>query len=170
MREHKLLLIGVGISAALLVTFLVLQATASWILDLPSQWLWVALVPVLACLVAGGYIGKFKASSDGIEFESAIPKEVKGIAEAPQGLKPLVEGQKAPWQNERAAEYIRTGGHFLVHVYEPSSESGQKYDVFVYLVSHQKNSNTPNQNRFPCNKTGGVLFWSLLGRANFYRH
>lgn len=143
MREHRILLIGAATSVALLVVFLVLQGTAASLLQVPSQWLWVALVPVVACLVAGGYIGKFKASGSGIEFEARVPPEVKGVAEVTPGAKAIAASAAAPWQSERKAEYDRTGGLFLVHVYKPSAQPGQKYDVFVYLVRHQVDSIHP---------------------------
>jgi hypothetical protein len=148
-REHRLLLIGAATSVALLAIFLVLQGTAASLLQLPSQWLWVALVPVVACLVAGGYIGKFKASGSGIEFEARVPPEVKGVAEVTPGAKAFEARAAAPWQGERKAEYDRTGQHFLVHVYKPSNQPGQKYDVFVYLVRHQADSIHPLKTGLP---------------------
>lgn len=61
---------GVIASIVLLALFLGLQAADSAVLELPSQWLWVSVVPVLVALVTGGFVGKLKAGASGIEFES----------------------------------------------------------------------------------------------------
>lgn len=154
MREHRLLLIGAMISIALLAVLVRLQGTAPALLKLPSQWLWVALVPVLACLVAGGYIGKVKASTSGLEVETRVPPEVKKVAEVTPGSEvvgseAVKASSAAPWQSERRREYERADLHFLVHAYKPSKQPGQKVDVFVYLVRHQADSIHPVKTGLP---------------------
>jgi hypothetical protein len=154
-EEHLLLLIGAGVSFLLLLAFLVVQGSCvKPVLELSSQWLWVAVVPILTCLVAGRYIGKVKVSTKGIEAETYIPPKVKGVAELPPGPKPAeapaAEAQPGTaWVKERKAEYKRTNGHFLVHVYKPSRLGGQKYDVFVYLVRHVRDSVRPEKTGLP---------------------
>jgi hypothetical protein len=142
MREHRMLVYGVGVSLLLLVSFFILQGVAAHLLQVPVQWLWVVLVPVLLAVVAGGYIGKFKASGTGVEFE--LPdKGLEHLREVSASGTQQVPQVKASWQSERAGEYERASGLCLVHVYTPSKQKGQVYDAFVYLVRHQKDSTFP---------------------------
>lgn len=41
------------------------------------------------------------------------------------------------WSKERDAVYQENCGLFLAHIIEPSSEEGQEYDIFIYLVRHK---------------------------------
>jgi len=76
-QEHTLLIACFGISLVLFFIFAILQLTNSEIMKLSAQWLFVAGVPLLLALVAGGYIGKFKGF--GIELESKLKSPVRSI-------------------------------------------------------------------------------------------
>jgi pYEATS domain-containing protein involved in immunity len=41
------------------------------------------------------------------------------------------------WANKRNSIYEKNQGLFLSHVISPSTEKGQKYDIFIYLVRHK---------------------------------
>lgn len=128
------------ISVVLLSLFLWLQARGSSLIELPVQWIWVSLVPILLALIAGGYISKLKFP--GVEYEggSRVPGNVPyvppgrtGAAAATRGVAPSAP---AAWTDERAKEYQRTSNLFLVHVCKPSARPGQRYDVTIFLMRH----------------------------------
>jgi hypothetical protein len=167
--SHKILLYSVLGSVGLLAVFLLLQGVASSLLQLPSQWLWVSLVPVVVGLIAGGYIVKFKASSSGVELEGP-GKELEALPEATPGTKDVAvraAASTASWQNQRQQEYVRADGLFLVHVYKPSSQGGQDFDVFVYLVRHNKNSIRPTKTGFTDVKQVEFYFGAAWGHEVF---
>lgn len=76
-QEHTFLIACSGISLALFSIFAILQLTNSEIMKLGTQWLFVAGVPLLIALVAGGYIGKFKGF--GLELESKLRSPVRSL-------------------------------------------------------------------------------------------
>jgi hypothetical protein len=41
------------------------------------------------------------------------------------------------WSKERDGIYQANSGLFLAHVIEPSSDSEQQYDIFIFLVRHK---------------------------------
>jgi uncharacterized integral membrane protein len=144
MRKHGVLIGGAVCSALLLAIFLVLQERAADLLQLPAKWLWVALVPLLVSVVAGGYIVKFKATSSGVEFE--LPdNRLKRLPKATHARLAAKVAAAASWQEERAKEYDRTSELCLVHVYTPSQVEGQVFDAFIYLVRHQKDAADPKR-------------------------
>lgn len=140
--SRRVLVYGAVISALLLAVFIVLQGVAPNLLQMPTQWSLIALVPVLVSVVAGGYVGSFKASATGIEFV-APDKRLKDLPEVAQSAPNAQARVEAPWQSQRSEEYKRTHGLFLVHIYTLSQEKGQKFDVFIYLVRHQGDSIVP---------------------------
>jgi hypothetical protein len=148
------------VSILLFLLFCGLQAASSSVLNLPVQWLGIAMLPILLALIVGGYIGKFKAA--GIEFEpgmrllpyappSSSPTHTLATHAAPE-WPPAEESAPAPieappnsaWQNQRDLEYRRTGYLFLVHVYERSTRPGQLYDITIFLMRHVRGP-APNQ-------------------------
>lgn len=172
MKQHGILVVGGVISVLLLMSFVGLRGAFKESMDLPGHFVWIAVVPVAVCLVAGGYIKKFEVTEKGFVVE--VPSDVKKAQEVTPGGK-LPEGvAEAPWQIERASEYKRTGGLFLVHVYEPSDEPGQQYEVFVYLVRHQKDSLKPmkiglsdvNQVEYYFGRSWGDRIFTVVNSGN----
>jgi hypothetical protein len=164
--RHATLICGALASVALLALFLLLQGVAPGLLQLPSQWLWMALVPVAVALVAGGYVIRFKAGYSGIEFEG-VDKKLEAL---PEARRPASEAPaRAPegWQNQRQDEYARTDGLFLVHVYKPSEQPDQIFDVFIYLVRHTKDSIQPIRTGFPDVKQVEFYFGAAWGHQVF---
>ena len=51
----------------------------------------------------------------------------------------------ASWTAARTSEYDRTDRLFLVHVYEPSTRPGQKYDITIFLIRHIPGRDKSNQ-------------------------
>jgi len=78
LSQHTALVLGVGISFALLIMFLLFQYNQSDVLKLESRWLIVAGVPLLAALIVGGYIKSFKGF--GVELEASLSKPVANLA------------------------------------------------------------------------------------------
>jgi len=56
--------------------------------------------------------------------------------ESGAGTGPSAPTSPAEWESQRVGVYQRNRGVFLAHVIEPSCRTGQKYDVFVFLVRH----------------------------------
>ncbi|HEX8454941.1 MAG TPA: pYEATS domain-containing protein [Longimicrobium sp.] len=54
----------------------------------------------------------------------------------------------ADWRQERSNEYKRIDGYMLVHVYQPSTLASQEYDIFLFIVRHQKGADGPPRRRF----------------------
>lgn len=81
--HQRRVLIGGGIgSICLLAVFFGFQRYAADLLQMPTPWLLVALTPLLVGVVAGGYIGKLRASASGFEFETqaalrGAPEEIR---------------------------------------------------------------------------------------------
>ncbi len=74
MKKEQILLLGSGITIALLILFFVLQSYEPSFLKLPTHWLALALLPAIFALFIGGYISKFKGF--GVELESALQAPV----------------------------------------------------------------------------------------------
>lgn len=167
-RALPLLLAGVA-SLALLALFAELQDADASIIRLPVQWLWVSVLPLLLVLALGGYIKKFKGA--GVEFEPGmgdLPYAQPGksdslstsapvAAATPQSIAPTRSPSAAPWQEKHDAEYARTQGLFVVHVYKSSIRPSELYDITVFLMRHVKGS-APNQ----------VTGFTEIDRAEFY--
>jgi hypothetical protein len=143
-ESSRVLLWSCGVSALLLALFLYLQATESAWMELKAQWLWVAALPVVIGLVIGKYVGKFKVGE--VEVGFRMDPEMLRLASAPgqtppesSGIGPSKKETSAvlsplSWTREREEEYSRTHRLFLVHVYEPSTSPGQKYDITIFLL------------------------------------
>ncbi len=74
MKKGYILTIGSIVSAILLITLGLLQMNDSKILQLPSQWLAIIILPVLIALLVGGFITRFKGF--GVELESSLKTPV----------------------------------------------------------------------------------------------
>jgi hypothetical protein len=159
--ESKFTLLGCcAISLVLLIVFGYMQAKGSKVMDLKAQWLWIAVLPILVFIITGKYIGRFKGAGIEIEQFKTEPEMRLLPYASPQILPASLEAQRpdekpasvfsspapasTPWTAERESEYKRTGRLFLVHVYDPSTRPGQKYDITIFLMRH-KLGLSPNQ-------------------------
>jgi hypothetical protein len=139
MKRNILFVLYGGIfSIILLGIFLYLQSQESSPLDLPKIFLMVSLAPTLVGLIVGGYVQRIK-----------IPWFIEAdILKLPDALQTStsenrLSTENGGWQSYRSEEYKRTGDLMLVHAYRPSNIPDQKFDIFIFLVKHQKNSSTP---------------------------
>lgn len=72
--KTKTMIAGAVISILLLLFFGLLQEKGAKFLSLSSQWIFIAIMPILVALFVGGYITKFKGF--GVELESALKETV----------------------------------------------------------------------------------------------
>ncbi|MCK5601460.1 hypothetical protein KAR91_06320 [Candidatus Pacearchaeota archaeon] len=77
MKKGNALICGAIISLILLVVFLWLQKTESKLLQLPSQWLAITVLPILIALFVGGFITRFKGF--GVELETTLKAPVASL-------------------------------------------------------------------------------------------
>lgn len=77
MKKESILLIGVLLSLILLAAFGLLQIVDSKLLQLPSQWLAIAILPIIIALFVGGFITRFKGF--GVELETALKTPVANL-------------------------------------------------------------------------------------------
>jgi hypothetical protein len=159
--ESKLpLLLSCLLSLLLIVLLGWMQASKSPVLDLKPQWLWVAVLPILIALITGKYIRRVKGP--GFEYEQFTadpqmrlllyaPPAPKGHPISPEADR-FNEKERsaelttpASWTAARTSEYDRTNRLFLVHVYEPSTRPGQKYDITIFLIRHIPGREKSNQ-------------------------
>jgi hypothetical protein len=168
-RNPKSLWVGISISAILLAIFLVLKWAKSPVLDLQPQWLLVALVPILIGLIIGGYVRELKAGDYGVDFAAdellakSKPIEDGGSAQLKAAALVPVEG----WQSDRAKEYARTCGYMLAHIYRRSKQAGQKFDISIFVVRHQKGSLTPPQDKLEEIELAEFFFGDSWGNKVF---
>jgi len=147
-RSHAGLIWACIASILLLAIFSSLHWVKSEIINLPVQWLWVSISPILLALIAGGYVGKLKAA--GIEFEldprlRALPyvaqssnaktKVSKEVSTEAFHIETAGRALKF-WTSQRSGEYDRTNNLSLVHAYVPSKLKGQRYDITIFLMRH----------------------------------
>lgn len=78
MKKENALIIGAIISLILLTIFGWLQSEESKLLQLPSQWLAMAVLPLIIALFIGGFIARFKGF--GVELESALKAPVASLS------------------------------------------------------------------------------------------
>jgi len=129
-----------------------MQTQKAPFLELKAQWLSVAILPILVVLVAGNYIGSFKAF--GVEMKFRPNAAFRGLPyldppapttdsleqaeafEEEQGPNPSFLEGRPQWTDARNDEYLRGQRLFLVHVYEPSKRPEMKYDITIFLIRH----------------------------------
>jgi hypothetical protein len=75
-----------------------------------------------------------------------IAKEMEKLPDAPQSA--IKAAEPTDWRQERAEKYRKVDGYMLVHVYRPSTMPSQKYDIFVFIVRHQKGAEGPPRRHF----------------------
>lgn len=73
-RGSKTIAVGAGFSLLLLAAVFILQYFKSPILEIETRWLLVAGTPLLAALIAGGYIKVFKGF--GLEIETRLQSDI----------------------------------------------------------------------------------------------
>jgi len=78
MKKENALIIGAIISLILLAVFGWLQTKDSKLLQLPSQWLAMAVLPIIVALFIGGFINRFKGF--GVELESTLKAPVASLS------------------------------------------------------------------------------------------
>lgn len=140
MKNRKMVFGGLIVSGMVLAVFLLLQARQGNPLDLPTKFLVVALVPTVVGFILGGYVRKIKTP--------IISAELENLPEAPQRPPSPLESSPTDWQLERDREKARTHGYMLVHVYRPSAEPGQVFDIFIFIVRYQKGATGPPKRKF----------------------
>ena len=105
-------------------------------------------------------------TTSGIEIK-AIPPELENLPEAPQPQTAKTEPPPTQWQHKRAEEYARTDGYMLAHVYRPSTEPNQTYDIFIFVVRHQKGTSTPPKRQFDEIEKAEFFFGQSWGNEVF---
>lgn len=131
----------VSLIARLLAVFLFLQSNEGPVLDIPTKYLWLSLAPIIVALFAGGFITKFKTPF--LEVNGDLNKLRYVTADnGPVSDPPQTNGD---WRLSRAKEYERSNNLVLVHEYKPSEQKGQVFDIFIYLIRHEKNSTKPKR-------------------------
>jgi hypothetical protein len=163
-RRPWVLFTGIAVFVVLLTLGESLQHERSWILKLPSQWLGLAVLPVLVGLVAGGYVSKISIAGATLEG----PGYVKGLPRVEQEPKPEQASESSLGQRTKLIGRLRrkrepsladppgwakppkglnAKGEYLtlVHSYQPSKRSGQKYDISIYIMKHRPGPGNPNQ-------------------------
>jgi hypothetical protein len=188
-RRHPwFLFTGIVASIVLLALGEGLQDEHSWILKLPSQWLALAVLPLLIGLVTGGYISKI--SFGGATLEG--PGYIKGLKRVEQESGPEHLSEPGAGRAKKLIERVRRkrqlpldeppgwakpakgiNGHgeflTLVHSYEPSKHSGQKYDVSIYIMKHLPGPGNPNQtNQFEEIERAEFFFGPSWGNQVFH--
>lgn len=89
-----------------------------------------------------------KAGPGGVEI-GPIPDDLKVLPTAPHpptlpAHASIAKAETpADWRLDRAKEYARVDGYMLVHVYRPSTDPLQTFDIFLFLVKHKKGSAGP---------------------------
>ena len=89
-----------------------------------------------------------KAGPTGFEL-GAITKDLEKLPDAPQPVEKVAKSaEPTDWRHKRSEEYGRVDGYMLVHVYRPSVLQSQKYDIFLFIVRHQKGTEGPPRRQF----------------------
>ncbi len=164
----KAMWIGVASSGLLLLIFMALKYSNSPVLSLDIQWLFVALVPILIGLIVGGYVREVKAGEYGVGFATdeilakSQPVPDSSVAGPKKELQPTTG-----WQSARQKEYDRTRGYMLAHIYRPSKAPGQKFDISIFVVRHQKGTTTPPRSKLSELKSAEFFFGDSWGNRTF---
>jgi hypothetical protein len=134
-----------------------LKLAGSPVIDLPAQWLWVSLVPILIGLILGGYISKLELPG-GVKVETLnLPYYAPASVVARTAKSPRMIHADAALQAAWNGALGNARGLFLVHILQPSKTAGQKYDISVYLMRDVR-GDAPNQ----------VVGFDDVEKAEFY--
>ena len=123
------------------------------------------ILAALARRVADGR-SNLSITKSGIEIK-AIPAELEGLPEARQHQSATLQPQVTQWQHSRSAEYARTSGYMLTHVYRRSSQPNQEFDIFIFLVRHEKGTAEPPQREFTEVEKAEFFFGESWGNEVF---
>ena len=168
-RDAKAMWIGALISVLLFATFFYLEYKKSSILDLQPQWLIVAIIPLTVGLIVGGFIRELKAGDYGVDFSTEkILAKSQPIADGnPLAGKLAATASEISWSQERSREYARTRGYMLAHIYRPSKERGQRFDISIFVVQHQKGTTTPPKDNLDELRSAEFFFGDSWGNRVF---
>ena len=155
-------LIGSGI---LLAVFVAVHAQHKELLAVPTPFLIVALVPIAIGLIMGGYITSIRTPI--VSIDSPVSRDLEALPRAPQKQHTVAEPGITGWQHARAEEYQRTHGYMLAHVYRPSMESGQKFDIYIFVVRHRKGTAGPPRRNFTEIQKAEFFFGDSWGNETF---
>jgi hypothetical protein len=161
---------GLVASIVLLLVFFVLKHNSSNLLELPVQWLFVAVIPLLVGLIVGGYVRDIKAGDYCATFNAEqILQKSDLIADSASARCKSPEKAIPPgaWQADRAREYARTHGYMLAHIYRPSTVRGQAYDISVFVMKHEKGSSSPPRKNLKEIESAEFFFGESWGNQVF---
>lgn len=107
--------------------------------------LWILFIIIILVLFHKQCIQLFTSIRNRIEKGSSFkagPIELGADLNALEKVNPEPtqkdkEKEETDWDNERRNIYENNRGVFLTHVITPSNKSGQKYDIFIYLIRHK---------------------------------
>jgi hypothetical protein len=105
-------------------------------------------------------------TKSGIEIK-AISAELERLPEARQHQTTKALPPTTQWQHKRAEEYARTNGYMLAHVYRRSLEPDQEFDIFIFVVQHQKGTTTPPKRDFTEIEKAEFFFGGSWGNEVF---
>lgn len=135
-KYPKSILVSAVISIGLLIVFFFIQWWKADLLALPAQYLLLALAPLLIGVLMSGYIIEVKAGNVGITLAEEALESSEQIPDSGKSAGNLQPISTESWQNDRAKENQRTRGYMLAHVYKPSSERSQLFDISIFVVRH----------------------------------
>jgi hypothetical protein len=183
-----MVLLGLTGSVIVLIIFFVLKAYATNLVDLPSVYFLIALIPIGLGLIVGGYVSDLTAWDYKITFNvhhrvetDTMPVPLSGAA--------LGEVSLGNWDatGEYDGCYEGTAHYMLSHVYQPSTVPGQKFEVFIFVVRHQRGTKGGPRESLPeiataefcfgpgwsyapflvTRESGGHLLWSTNARLGY---
>ncbi|MBI5410452.1 MAG: hypothetical protein HZA21_00505 [Nitrospirae bacterium] len=112
---------------------------------------WLSLAETISWVCLAGYVlyrfgkpleGLLEAFRSRINAGSPVKagpfeigQDLKALEKVAPSSQPVME--ESDWSKERDGIYQSNEGIFLAHVIEPTTELGQSYDVFIYLVRHK---------------------------------
>jgi hypothetical protein len=160
-------------------------------LDLPFP-VWIApLVLLVAGFIMGGYLRNIKTPLISAEMEHLpevwqTPEAAPGKSAAGRLTKPRApatkrKGASSPlgsasllsieppedWTAARADEYARVRGYMLAHVYRKSEDDSRYFDIFIFLVRHQKGASGPPRKNLSEIKSAEFFFGDSWGNEVF---
>ena len=159
--------VGAALSVALLGAFFYLQSQYHNVLELPVQYLIAALVPIAVGILVSGYVRGFKFGDYEVSLTNKLLARSQVIPNTSETYEATAGVPPGSWQLERPKEYERTHGFMLAHVYKPSSERGQIFDVSIFIVRHKKGTTTPPARNFDEIQKAEFFFGESWGNRVF---
>lgn len=159
--------VGAVLSLILLCAFFYLQSQYRGVLALPVQYLIAAFVPIVIGILVSGYVRSVKVGGYEVSLTDKLLARSKTIPDASVTSAAVVGVPTGGWQLGRVQEYERTHGFMLAHVYKPSSERGQIFDVSIFVVQHKKGTTTPPARKFDEIQKAEFFFGESWGNQVF---